>query len=291
MVMSMGIRNLFDEYLSFIIKAIREGWDKDKVKDHLFKERVDRNTPSEFYTKISQYNNARSNVLNRNKQYLEMLKERLKNLGKKIITVDVIVSSRLLCDTSSPFLWIPDELGLAWDPILDTPIIPGSEIKGAVAAVVEFEKSSELRNILFGGKLAKTEFVDMKSLIDFTDAYPIDSKGEILERDVMTPIYAREIEEHKASPTPVKFYVIKQGVKFEFIILIDRLRLNKLLENKNYREILVRNGIKITSVDDVLNSLIEILEKIVKKAFNQWGIGSKMSSGYGIFEEIQISRS
>ena len=282
----MGVANLFDEYLSFVIRAARRKWDKDIIKKHLFRERVDKNTLGEFYIKINRYNDARKEMFRRNKQYLKMLKERLERLGKKVMTVNVITDSRLLCDASSPFLWIPDELGLAWDPILDVTLIPSTEIKGAIAAVIEFEKSKELRDILFGGTLE--EFGDVKSLVDLTDAYPIDSIDEILERDVMTPIYAKEIEEHKASPTPVNFYVIKRGVKFRFLVLIDKSRLERLLENKNYRELLKKVNIDTTNINTALNFITEKLKDVIQKAFERWGIGAKTSSGYGIFKIVNI---
>jgi len=275
--------NIYEDVLEKCIedleKLARKQLKKEKYKDKILSNIVD---------KVKR--NARI-ITERNKEYLSQLKKHLKNQDKSVISVIVETETRCLVDTSSPFAWLVDEIGLAWDPILDTPYIPATEIKGTVSAVLEFEDKA-LRNLLLGS----TEKPLHKSLVDFTDAYPIEaSNGTLLERDVITPIYGSKIEEHEASPTPVHFITIAPGVKFEFLIIIDKPRLNLLI--RNYRENRLRGEEKelVESIKNKLDAvridLNEFLEKIkekvlksVEKAFKVWGIGAKTSSGYGIFK-------
>jgi len=278
----MGVRNLFDEYLSFVVKNRK--LKKDDFKRELF---------SKFYREfIAQYNRTRETIFQRNNRYLMMLENSLKESGKEIITCEVRTKSRVLCDISSPFFWIPDEIGMAWDPILDTPIIPASEIKGAISAVMEFEGKKELRDILFGGEIickrkGEAIRIALKSIVDFTDAYPVSSNQDILGLDVMTPHYAKEIEEHKVSPTPVKFLVINPGVTFRFLILIDKIRINERISNREknicFIEGLRKCGIQSNEANTIIQEIRKQLKIFVKKAFEVWGIGTKTSSGYGIF--------
>jgi len=272
----MIIKNLFDEYLSVIIK--NRNLSKEDFKEVLFKD------GGQFHWKIEQYQNQINIIMNKNKEYLDILKKYYKSLNKIILDVIAETKTRVLCDTSSPFMWLPDEVGLAWDPILDTPFIPSSEIKGAVSAVIEFEKGKILRDFLFGGEVAELE-IHTKSLVDFTNAYPIGSSKGLLEKEVMTPIYAKVAKEDEASPTPVKFYVIKPGVKVRFLAVIDKIRFNELMEKmmKEDKKKLL-GTYNISSIDNICN----ILREYIKKAFEIWGIGTKTSSGYGEFRIIDM---
>jgi len=255
---------------------------RDKNKDIFKRQLFDDN--GEFFMLIKQYNQNKEQIFKRNIAYLELLKQQYEEIGKKVYPIDVKTESRVLCDTSSPFLWIPDEIGIAWDPILDTPIIPSSEIKGAISAVIQFEKGEKLRNVLFGGETGCRDLQTIKSIIDFTDAYPISSDSEILERDVMTPIYAKEIEEHKVSPTPVKFYVIKPGVVFRFLLLVDQLCLERILMSECITSILATSNVGFSrDLNQMIQTLVTFLRTFIKNAFGLWGIGTKTSSGYGIF--------
>jgi len=276
------VYNIFDGYLRFIIEAIREKRESSKLKENMFKD------DGEFYEKIKQYNDRCKEVFIRNRNYLSMLKKHYKSVGRLVIECRAKTFSRLLCDTSSPFLWIPDEIGLAWDPILDTPVIPASEIKGVLSAVMQFHNETLLRDLLFGGSIPCKQSKTIKSIIDITDAYPV-SGTSLLERDVMTPIYAKNIEEHLALPTPINFYVISPGVEFEFLILIDIYRFKKLLEDDCFRKKLTECGINIPdNHSKLVDILINRLKNYLEKAFEEWGIGAKTSSGYGRFQVVHL---
>jgi len=270
----MDTKNLFDEYLSVVIK--NRHLSKEDFKEALFRDNW------QFHQKIEQYQNQINIITNRNKAYLDIIKKYYKSLNKIILDVTAETKTRVLCDTSSPFMWLPDEVGLAWDPILDTPFIPSSEIKGALSAIIEFDYDKIIRDILFGGELTKCK-MHMKSLVDFTDAYPIEAPNGLLEKDVMTPIYAREIEEHKVSPAPVKFYVIKPGSKFKFLVLVNKNWLDELIKKECIQKLLENYALSSTE------KIIDILIESARKAFELWGIGSKTSADYGRFEIIEVT--
>ena len=52
-----------------------------------------------------------------------------------VFAIDARLVSKLLVYTGNPFL--PLEISLAWDPILNLPYIPSSTIKGAVRSWIE----------------------------------------------------------------------------------------------------------------------------------------------------------
>jgi CRISPR-associated protein Cmr6 len=144
------------------------------------------------------------------------------------------------------------EVGLEFDPYLNLPVIPGSSVKGALRSAwkalalgVEDEKK------VFGGEGGMGGCV-------FSDALPIEpnSDGFILYPDVITPHYRNdEVDEREATPKPVTYLSIAPGVKFGFIIGIDRAMSSDL-------------------VDKLRQAFIFAM---------RMGLGAKTSIGYGTF--------
>lgn len=211
-----------DESRKYIVKYGTNN--RDEYKNELANLIVELTKNSKYYNKM----------IKCTRRYMEFLKEVIKSTGKKVISVLINSRTRVLVDVSSPFGWLIDEIGLSWDKVLDTPKIPSTEIKGAVSAVFEWY-DKKLRDYLFG---SAHEYGSMKSLIDFSDAFlvGITKQNTVLERDVITPIYApdpEKIMEHRAKPVPIQFLVISPDVKFEFLIIIDTSRLKRFWRSAN----------------------------------------------------------
>lgn len=194
------------------------------------------------------------------------LKEAYKSMGYSFKLVEAKLLHRGLVGTGEGFGRLAFEVGLSWDPTLQLPFFPGSSIKGATRVIAEAVASGEedieveiegkeIRRI-FG--FSEKEGAGIGSII-FHDAYPVEpnEEGLILEPDVMTPIYKDHIEEHKASPIPIPFLAIAQGVKFYFLLASkDRGDLNKAIE-------------------------------CLKRAL-EYGVGAKTLIGYSVFTEIKV---
>jgi len=229
-------------------------------------------------------------IFSRTSEYLCTLVDLIKEkYSGSIIDINAVTVSRLLVETSSPIGWLIDEIGIAWDRILDSPYIPASSIKGAFRAAFSTYLISEMdvelndRNIedvfnpiieyIFGSTKSRGHLI-------FFDAYPIglsDGYKNMVELDVITPVYVESIEEHLASPTPVIFLVVSPGVIFRFLSLLDSSEEeNKVME-------IIDKYKNPSSIFDK-RSLKDIIEAIFEKMLTEWGIGSKTSSGYGLFK-------
>jgi len=259
----MPLGNFLQEIINTCTRLLIESPAKKEYKEKLLNREL-----SEILKKI---NENCEKICKRNEKYLNLIISRLNSLrGKTVETVLARTKTRLLVDVSSPFGWLIDEIGLAWHPILDTPYIPSSEIKGAVRAAIEFEKGREIAEIILGSG-ASTGQEGHISLVEFLPALPIKCENKkLLEIDVLTPMYKEPGFEHEAKPTPITLLVIPPGVYFEFVYLIDYTRLE---EWKN---------IEATINDRIPN----IVRQALEKALRILGIGAKTSSGFGIFEII-----
>jgi len=204
---------------------------------------------------------ASANPFKAVKQRHERLKKAYESMGYDLKIVKAKLLYRGLVGTSEGFGRLAFEVGLSWDSILQLPFFPGSSIKGAVRTIADaVAKGEEDIGI-------KVDVDDIKRIfgyseerrasmgsVTFHDAYPVkpNDKELILEPDVMTPIYKDNIEEHKASPTPIPFLTIARGVEFCFP-----------LASKNQKD-------------------LDIAKKCLKKAL-EYGIGAKTFVGYSIF--------
>ena len=141
------------------------------------------------------------------------------------------------------------EVGLSWDPLLNLPYIPASSLKGAFRSYIEMEKKD------LTPKLGTKEEV---SSIIFLNAYPIDSKFNLLVPEVTTPIYKEQegkIRETEAEPTPIIYPVVNKDVIFRIVV-----------------------GVK-PEEKELINRLKLFLKDVLER-----GIGAKTLLGYGIME-------
>jgi len=162
-------------------------------------------------------------VIKRNYEYVDRIK--------------VKVEERLIIGTKNPFTNLSFETGTIIHPILGVPYIPASSLKGSFRSYVELKYGKSLENIcgleienIFGESGEKGAL----ALITITDAYPLGFETSLVEPEVTTPIYAREIREDKASPTPIIYPVVARKTIFVFYVAFRKdLKLeciNKLLE-------------------------------------------------------------
>ncbi|MEM3465878.1 MAG: type III-B CRISPR module RAMP protein Cmr6 [Candidatus Jordarchaeales archaeon] len=267
-------KNIYEAYLrkaTALLLMLGESG-KGEKKGRYGKEDYKRELTDWIYKKV---NERKENICSRCEKHLEVLKAAYASAGKHVVTCDITSTSRVIVDISSPFAWLIDEVGLAWDPLLDAPIISG--IKGAVRAAAEWMDNAQLVEALFGKAKEKEAHL---SLLSFTEAYPVKSGNELIVRDVITPMYSLErgtVEEHRAEPTPVNFIAINKGVKFRFLVIL----------NSDYEEL--TSGVKSLLGENYPQNVVSKLEKYVKKAVEELGIGGKISSGYGSFTLTSIN--
>ena len=109
----------------------------------------------------------------------------------------------------------PVENGFAWHPVLGTPFLPGSSIKGVVRAWAQADPQSKTRCQYLLGHKENTGYVC------FLDAIPF--KAVRLEADIITPHYAGWSEEDPPgdwhSPTPIPFLVTPAQTSFLFSVI------------------------------------------------------------------------
>lgn len=276
----MSQNNLYELYVRRAIHEISKiqlNKNKAKYKDTL----------ADFIINLVARNTQR--IIKTNAKYMEILKKNIESTGKIVREIKFKSVTRVLIETSSPFAWLIDEIGLAWDPILETPYIPSTQLKGAVRAAIEINRDEKLKKALWYTIYKKDKEKEEReriALFSFTNAYPvgIDSENKngskgILEREVITPIYGEEPEEDKAEPTPVQFIVIPRGVIFKCLIIFD---INRLRENLHY--IANKLGMQSETIENIINFLLNKLIKYTKIALEDIGLGAKTSSNYGYFE-------
>lgn len=159
-----------------------------------------------------------------------------------------------------------ENAGICLDRLFGMPYIPGSALKGCSRhAALKSIKETDPRFISVFGN------TEQKGGVSFLAAYPLDGIDEnILEVDLSNvhyPTYyvgrsAGRIEELKnESPKPNPFPVVKAGVSFGFIIVLNSI------------------GKQEHNPAALLSSAMEYLQH----ALTQEGIGAKTSAGYGWF--------
>jgi CRISPR-associated protein Cmr6 len=191
-------------------------------------------------------------------------------------------------------------IGLEIDPLYGTPVIRGSGVKGAVRFCAETELDNYRGADVSGKELADTKDPEeLRKIIStlfgcskedrqryesckysskesvgaaiFLDAYPIYNANDqyIVVPDVITPHYMREgreiLDEASANPVPIVHISISFGTVFVFPIVIDLLRLR---------------AAKIASED----TAERLLDRWLKCALEEIGIGQRTSVGYGVFK-------
>ncbi|MCD6489196.1 MAG: type III-B CRISPR module RAMP protein Cmr6 [Thermodesulfobacterium sp.] len=195
----------------------------------------------------------------------------------------------------------PLETSITLHHIFGIPYIPGSALKG-VCRVVAFwslakeigvtEDEAELKSFQekFYGELAKDEpeilkyqllfgAKNFKGLFLFLDAYPeIPKDGKLFDLDVMNVHYKNYYSGNEPpadwqNPNPIFFLTVRKDIPFNFYVFFDQYRFEKLKKEKS----------ELADKLEIENIVSEI-EKLLKQALQEFGIGAKTSLGYGIFE-------
>lgn len=247
------------------------------------------------------------NILERNKKHLETIKRKLDEGGINYLAVKAKTLHRLSIDASSEFGWMLDEIGLAWDPILDTPFIPSSTIKGLFRATLtwkiadelvgKIQEMKELKNVAestVNALLGEGGDKGFVSKIAFLDAYPVKCEGNLVGLDVLTPMYSitkNQIGEDEAQPTPIFIPIVNHGVTFEFIIIdISRENMETIFDAK-FSDLIKKskksdkNIVIPRSFSD--KRIRELMNETIKEMLTVWGIGAKTSYNFGTMEIIK----
>ena len=171
---------------------------------------------------------------------------------------------------------IPDDnndtkIGFYFDYISGYPVIPGSSVKGVLRSFFEGEFLKEkqdlinkllnkkidieiLKNEIFKGIDKNNNPINIYKRDKFLDAYVESARDGLFAFDYITP------HEEFKEPVPVKFLKVKPGVEFVF----------------NF---------------DLQDGIISAEEKetLFFKLIKLHGVGAKTNSGYGHFEDEEIS--
>jgi len=199
------------------------------------------------------------------------------------------------------FMDMITEYGLFWDPVLDLPYIPASELKGAVRSLVlkasalkakkeGFQVSLDLFGKARGkvlsenkdadeyevfSKILENNFVvgeteDHLGELVFTDAYPVQADNLPVELMVITPHYTSNVkQEYEVKPTPLRYLGISRKTSLKFAVGVTKDGIDVL------RDIASKLDLKVQP-DQLLKSMINDALAI--------GIGRRTSKGMGRME-------
>lgn len=172
----------------------------------------------------------------------------------------------------------PVENGLSWHPVLGTPYLSGSAVKGLARAWLELnDYPAELRKQLFGSdhkdpQLAQS-FADEPELVVgrviFFDALPLEPVS--LTLDTMTPHMGKWYEQGgdqpgRAETTPADWHA---PVPVPFLVA---------------RSIMLQFALAPRSKED--EPLVEVARQALEAALANLGAGAKTAAGYGAFVEL-----
>lgn len=158
---------------------------------------------------------------------------------------------------------------------------------------------------------------DFKGLLLFLDAYPEKTEAGIFDLDIMNPHYSEYYSDKDGkvapgdweNPVPIFFLTVKENIPFTFTVLFDEWRWNKIKQNgllltKDTKKIFIcfdnNKPQNISTKVELVNleskefeTILQnenFLNEIIKSALEQYGIGSKRNSGYGIFKLLNQTK-
>ncbi|MEJ2772189.1 type III-B CRISPR module RAMP protein Cmr6 [Stygiolobus sp. CP859M] len=184
------------------------------------------------------------------KKYFDNLKEILKSLKYTIVDVEITTKTRALIGVSTSLGKLIFDSGISFDPYMNLPYIPASEIKGIVRSHIEEKLGEQEAKEIFGDE-------EREGNVNFTDAYPTRSENFLFVPDVITPHYNKKKSEADAQPTPVIHLTIAPKVTFRFLIYYKR--------------------------EDVGKPICDTLPLVIMK-----GLGARSSVGYSLFELTKV---
>jgi CRISPR-associated protein Cmr6 len=229
---SYSANNPLLEYQIIILKNVKE-------KKSLFKREI-----AELVSKNFKLDGEKV------KKYFDNLKEVLKSLKYTIVDVEITTRTRALIGVSTSLGKLIFDSGISFDPYMNLPYIPASEIKGIVRSYIEDKLGEQDAEEIFGNE-------EMEGNVNFTDAYPTGSENFLFVPDVITPHYNKKKSEADAEPTPVIHLTIAPKVTFRFLIYYKR--------------------------EDVGKPICDSLPMIIIR-----GLGARSSVGYSLFELSKI---
>jgi len=237
---------------------------------------------------------------------LSLISDFFNKSGLKLITRRYRAVHRVIYGASSGIGRNLFEIGLEIDPLYSIPVIRGSGVKGAVRSCAEGEldilgRANDSKREVAGlkdpkelGKIISTlfgcseddkqrykscEYSSKESVgaAVFLDAYPIYNANDkyIVVPDVITPHYMRGgreiLDEASANPVPIVHISINFGTVFVFPIVIDLLRLRATKIASEY-------------------AAEHLLDRWLKCALEEIGVGLRTSVGYGVFKMHEEKR-
>jgi len=184
------------------------------------------------------------------RNYFDNLKEILKSLKYTIVDVEITTRTRALIGVSTSLGRLIFDSGISFDPYMNLPYIPASEIKGIVRSYIEDKLGEQYAEEIFGNE-------EREGNVNFTDAYPTGSENFLFVPDVITPHYNKKKSEADAEPTPIIHLTIAPKVTFHFLIYYKR--------------------------EDVGKPICDTLPLVIMK-----GLGARSSVGYSLFELTKV---
>ncbi|ACP45034.1 CRISPR-associated RAMP protein, Cmr6 family [Sulfolobus islandicus Y.G.57.14] len=184
------------------------------------------------------------------KKYFDNLKEILKSLKYTIVDVEITTRTRALIGVSTSLGRLIFDSGISFDPYMNLPYIPASEIKGIVRSYIEDKLGEQDAEKIFGNE-------EMEGNVNFTDAYPTRPENFLFVPDVITPHYNKKKSEADAEPKPAIHLTIAPKVTFRFLIYYKR--------------------------EDVGKPICDSLPLVIIR-----GLGARSSVGYSLFELSKI---
>ncbi|MEM4912492.1 MAG: RAMP superfamily CRISPR-associated protein, partial [Metallosphaera sp.] len=116
------------------------------------------------------------------KEYFDNLREVLKKLRYTIVDAEITTRTRALIGVSTSLGKLIFDSGISFDPYMNLPYIPASEIKGIVRSYIEDKLGEQEAKEIFGDE-------EREGNVNFTDAYPVKAENFLFVPDVITPHY------------------------------------------------------------------------------------------------------
>lgn len=197
------------------------------------------------------------------------------------------------------------ETGITLHHIYGFPYIPGQAVKGALRSFIINEFFGQIEGDKKSGAFSDPLFCDIfgcpkksfydearQGLIWFFDAFPTSAPE--LEVDIMNPHYGEYYSGNGnvppadyLNPVPIPFLTVGEKTKFKFIIGAkkDKQKALKVYDkDKSQMTKQLLNHKSDLNISDEM-SLLEVVNKLLRKSLVDFGIGAKTAVGYGYFHE------
>ena len=193
--------------------------------------------------------------------HLQEVAKSFKDQGYEVYELSMTTAERLIVGLGEAHYL---ETGIKLSKAYGIPYISGSTLKGAIRSFYEDlngEKSPVTKKLFGeGGDKGK------KGSISFLDLYPEEVEpSSLFEVEVMNPHYSKYYTGNEApgdwmNPVPIFFLVVKPGIRFRGLVIVDEVSKEEL--------------------DRFKIALREVLE--------ERGVGGKKTLGYGLFKDIEL---